>query len=368
MADRGARHDDRQPGRGQGRKPGQDMDGWRHDQADRRGDFGDADELAEGWVKRGPRPAAPPHSPGHELEPHGKEQPMEQKDEREEDLQHPSSRVQTAPSSGGKVFNLEGAPSHLLMLQRLAGNEAVTEFLSRPSVDVSPKSAAGRSTSHPIQVSRAAPSSAAAVEAKTDNTQVALDAINIFYLQAAAKKDSLEGALYSFISVAYGHGLMVALREMGRALGGRRDVPAIKAALEQFRITRGDELIKRLVAEPNGLETWKKVQTDNAGDLRGESGDQYVERVEAKLLPTYALAEAKKTGKAPKKLQQIADVQIRPMIIEDLNMMVQGATQAVGVWSGLRRSTRKHQHSWKVARQARTSRWRPRKSCLRKRA
>jgi hypothetical protein len=31
---------------------------------------------------------------------------MEQKDEREEDLQHPSNRVQTAPSSSGKVFDL----------------------------------------------------------------------------------------------------------------------------------------------------------------------------------------------------------------------------------------------------------------------
>lgn len=201
----------------------------------------------------------------------------------------------------------------MLQLQRLAGNEAVAGLL---------------------QVSRDGPSSAASLATKTDNTQVALDAVDAFYDKAAKAKGTIEGEFYVFISIAYGHALMVAFGEMERAVG-KRDVPALKAAIDQFRTIKGDQLIKELLAAPNGLETWKKVQADNAKDLDGQNGEQFVERVEAKLLPSYALAEAKKTGKPPKKLQQIADVQIRPIIIDDLNMMVEGATQAAAAWQGL---------------------------------
>ncbi len=204
----------------------------------------------------------------------------------------------------------------ILRLQRLAGNEATAEFLMRTPAASAPASVPSK--------------------AKPDQVTVGVDYLMATYLKGSNNEESTESSLAMFIKMTSNYARGVMARGMERAIGPDYDVAAIKAAIDQFATTTGRNLIKRLAADPHALQLWRKVQETYVPYLDGsDQQDTFVDSLEAKILPAYAAAEVKGTGKTPERLQLIADVQIRPIIEYYLGELSNGVTQAAVVWHGL---------------------------------
>ena len=241
-------------------------------------------------------------------------------------------RVQRAKLSPSGTDDLTRSleQTSILGLQRTIGNSATTDLLhglGPPDLQLAPNVSRETAT-------KAGPAAATAPGLSHREAYDQWFARN--YERLSKNEDSLHDSIKAFLLLISRADRVYFYRGIEKETGARLDPAVFSQALDAFVKTIGGKIMGQLLKDPKGLETWKGFLSEFAPYLSdGEKGTEYREGVEDQLLKVYAAAEGKATGKTPKQLQEVADVQVQPIIEHYLTVMEFGATQAAAAWSGL---------------------------------
>jgi hypothetical protein len=232
----------------------------------------------------------------------------------------------------------------VLRLQTLAGNAATTAFVQGRTPRGEPTIRPASRGAAVVQRAPGTPGSATSPRARPDEMAQALSILDGMYENALSLNTAMPDTrrIDAFLDVAYTPTYRSEMwTEMYRRL---QDVGVdYNVAVNRWLAAKEKDLVDDwLATSPAGFEIWQEVAANHASQLASGEGRAFADRVQGKVLRGHARFEAKRLGIPSAKLQSIADTQVRPLIKDQLTMLIAGAVEAIGVWTGIP-MPRKHQ-------------------------